>query len=109
MNRPQLQEMSEQRLAEAKLLRDHGFWSGAYYLAGYSIELAIKSCILKRIEMTGIIFVDKNFQMNCWTHDLPKLIKSAELDRELGLTEQSDLAFKANWGTIKDWNEASRY
>ena len=35
----EFQELAEQRLAEAKALLDQGQWDGAYYLAGYAVEL----------------------------------------------------------------------
>jgi HEPN domain-containing protein len=38
-------QLAEQRLAEAELLLANGFWSGAYYLAGYALECALKAKI----------------------------------------------------------------
>ena len=41
--RIEFQLLAEQRLDEAKALLDLGKWGGAYYLAGYVVELALKA------------------------------------------------------------------
>lgn len=39
----EFQQMAEECLAEASVLLSAGKWSGAYYLAGYTVELALKA------------------------------------------------------------------
>jgi HEPN domain-containing protein len=48
MNRTDLQQLAELRIKEARILLDGDSYSGAYYLAGYAIECALKACIAKR-------------------------------------------------------------
>jgi hypothetical protein len=36
------------------------------------------------VEKTGVIFKNKRFQEYCWTHELEKLVKTADLEAELG-------------------------
>ena len=53
MTRRDLQELAEVRLEGARALTDAGrsqalTISGAYYLAGYAIECALKACIAKQ-------------------------------------------------------------
>jgi HEPN domain-containing protein len=48
MNRTEFQSLAEVRIREAKALLDAGLWDGAYYLAGYAVECALKACIAKR-------------------------------------------------------------
>lgn len=84
-------------------------WSGAYYLAGYSLECALKSCILARVERTGIIFEDKKFAEKCWTHDIEDLVKQAGLTDERDNAAAANLALGQNWQVAKDWSESSRY
>lgn len=50
MNRADLQNLAELRINEAKLLLDRGFYQGAYYVAGYAIECALKACIAKKTQ-----------------------------------------------------------
>lgn len=47
MDRRDLQALSKARLIEAKALLRLGLNDGAYYLAGYAVECAIKACIAK--------------------------------------------------------------
>ena len=47
MDRKDLQTLSRVRLKEATSLLNLGFYDGAYYLAGYAVECALKACIAK--------------------------------------------------------------
>jgi hypothetical protein len=44
-DRATFQQLAELRLAEARALHAEGLYSGAYYLAGYAIECALKAKI----------------------------------------------------------------
>jgi hypothetical protein len=48
MNRAELQQLAEARLADAQVLLEAGRLDGAYYLLGYVVECALKSCIAKQ-------------------------------------------------------------
>ncbi len=50
MNRTDLQKLSNIRIREAKVLFAAGEHSGAYYLAGYAIECALKACFAKGVK-----------------------------------------------------------
>jgi hypothetical protein len=41
--------LAVRRIEEAGVLHQAGMWSGAYYLSGYSIECALKACVLRSI------------------------------------------------------------
>lgn len=45
LTRELCQDLSEVRLREARNLLDSGLGSGAYYIAGYAVELALKAVI----------------------------------------------------------------
>ena len=104
----EFQQLADERLEEAKALLDLGRWSGAYYLAGYAVELAIKACIIKKLMATDA-FPDKEFSKNCYTHDLLKLVKLADLNQALDDTRMADLSLGKNWDLAKDWSELKRY
>ena len=107
MNRNDLQRLSRIRLKEAKaLLRSENF-SGAYYLAGYSLECALKSCIAKSVRKYD--FPDKPLAVQSYTHDLQTLLKITELDSALSAGFAADDMLAANWSTAKSWTEAARY
>lgn len=109
MNRSTLQQLSMERLEDAKTLLAAQRWSGAYYIVGYSLECALKSCVLFYIEQTGIIFQDKKYGERCWTHDLETLVHQAGLKEARDEAIRNDAILRHNWKTVKDWSEASRY
>ena len=109
MNRLELQLLSQERLFDAQSLIAASRWSGAYYLAGYSLEGALKSSVLLYIEQTGIIFEDKKFVEKCWTHDLEILVKMADLEAKRGIAISANALLGTNWLIAKDWDESYRY
>ena len=74
MNRTDFQRLADMRIDEAKILLDQGKWAGAYYLAGYAVECALKACIAKLTSAED--FPDKEFAAKCFTHNLDKLVVS---------------------------------
>ena len=92
---------------EARHLLQGGHASGAYYLAGYSVECAIKACIARKTERYE--FPDLRTVSASYTHDLEKLIKVAGLSSRLESDAQVEPGFAVNWRTVKDWSEQSRY
>jgi hypothetical protein len=109
MNRTELRRLTRERVLDAKALLANRRWSGAYYLVGYALECALKSCILALVERTGVIFEDKKYAERCWTHNLEDLVQHAGLEDELEAALKSDPELLTFWGYAKDWNESSRY
>jgi HEPN domain-containing protein len=107
MNRIDFQEIAELRLNESRALLADGFPEGAYYLAGYAVECALKSCIAKRTREHD--FPDKKLVNDSHSHDLAKLLQLAELKGDLDTEMQGNPAMKWSWDEIQDWSEASRY
>ncbi len=93
---------------EAKALLDLEKWDGAYYLAGYAVELALKACIIKMVMATDA-FPDKEFSKNCYTHDIDTLVGLAKLDAVLKLATDAEPVVKSKWATVRDWSEKKRY
>jgi HEPN domain-containing protein len=106
--RIEFQEMAEKRLAEAKALLDLGMWDGAYYLAGYAVELALKACIIKMVMATDA-FPDRKFSENCYTHAIEKLVGLAKLEDARKAATDADPSLLANWLLTRDWSEERRY
>ncbi len=109
MNRAELQQLSNDRIEDARILLDNGRWAAAYYLVGYAVEAGLKACILKFVEDTGVIFRDKKFAGKCWTHDIKELVIQADLGplhkRDIG----TNPGFGGYWGVVAEWTEVSRY
>jgi hypothetical protein len=107
MNRADFQQLAELRLNEANALHAAAFQEGAYYLAGYAVECALKACIARKTQEFD--FPEKKRVNDSHTHDLEKLLVLA------GLSEDLRFAFAANpdletfWEVVRDWSEESRY
>jgi HEPN domain-containing protein len=107
VDRRDLQELSKVRLKEARALLDLGFYDGAYYLAGYAVECALKACIAKDTRRHQ--FPDKKRVDSSHSHDFAQLIRVAGLEDEHRERLSSDADFDANWEIVKRWSEQSRY
>jgi len=107
MNRDDLQQLAKMRLAEAQVLLASGHFAGAYYLAGYAVECALKACIAKEVQEYD--FPDLKRVQSSWKHDLTELVTTAGLQIELTNVTQQDKDLDDNWNTVKVWKESSRY
>lgn len=107
MNRSDLLRLSELRLRDAEVLLEAGRLEGAYYLLGYAIECALKSCIAKRIREFD--FPDKKLANDSHVHDLSKLVTIARLKDQLDEDEKRSEAFAFNWSMVRQWSEDARY
>lgn len=109
MNRPELQRLAEDRVLDAEILLKEKRWSAAYYLAGYAVECVLKACVLRFVEETGILFEDRKYGGNCWTHDIYDLVKLADLEDQREYEVEYNVDLGKNWLIVKKWNEVSRY
>lgn len=81
---------------------------GAYYLAGYAIECALKACIAKKTRRHEFPR-DRKYAEKVYTHDLQALFKEAGLNELLDRDIKINKALGTNWNTVKVWSEQSRY
>ena len=107
MNRHDLQQLSRLRARDAKALLAAGNYAGAYYIAGYSVECAIKAAIAKRTLRHD--FPDKRIAHDSWSHDLKQLLQTAGLWSTFEAARSSNQNLALNWAVVKDWSESSRY
>jgi hypothetical protein len=103
-SRADFEKLMNLRIAEAKVLLDQKDWDGAYYLAGYAVEFALKIRIIADL-MKSDSFPDKKLTESFYKHDLTVLRKAASLDDEM----DKDGAVSPQWDTVKDWSEQTRY
>lgn len=94
--------LSEKRIREAMTLRDKKLYSGAYYLAGCSIELAFKACYCKTVKAKS--YPVKEVVFDLYTHSLDNILKHCDVnikngfDKELSLNKQRE----KYWMVVKD-------
>jgi HEPN domain-containing protein len=107
MNRTDLQRLSELRIKEARILLDAQSYPGAFYLAGYSVECALKACIAKRTKEHD--FPNKSLANQAHVHDLEKLLSLADLKSHLDKDKKTNPALGRYWAYVTTWNKDSRY
>lgn len=95
------------RRREARALLRASQYSGAYYLAGYSVECALKACVARTVQRYE--FPDRNFASRAFTHELEKLLKLAGLEATLQTDTAANPQLNLNWTVVKDWTVESRY
>ena len=106
MNRTEFQKLSRLRVKEAKVLLDNRCYEGAFYLAGYAVECALKACIAKKTRRFEFPPRDSN---KLYVHKLGALVELAGLQSALDAEMRRVKAFRDNWMVVKDWREDARY
>ncbi len=100
--------LADLRAEEARVLLAKGKHQGAYYLAGYAVECALKACIAKKTKRFE--FPPKHdYVRKLYTHGLNELLNLTGLEAQLKRDMNANKAFRDNWLTVKDWTEESRY
>ena len=84
-----------------------GLYSGAYYVAGYAVELRLKALLADKFAAGAI--PDRKFVNRIFTHDLEELIREAGLRDALEAARKAEPAFALHWSFISEWSEESRY
>jgi hypothetical protein len=105
--RRDFQQLSEARLRDACILYENNRDSSAYYLAGYSIEFALKACISRQFRSDEI--PEKSFVHAIHTHNPNDLMKVSGLAAEFKDACNTDSRLAASWGIVCNWSESSRY
>ncbi len=107
MNRTDLQQLAELRIKEARILLDATSFPGAYYLAGYAVECALKACIAKQTKEYD--FPDQGIVNKSWTHNLKQLLNLAELKDKLEIDMKSNKNLDTFWAIVVNWPGEKRY
>jgi hypothetical protein len=106
MNRSDFQRLARVRLRESKLLLAANAPDGAYYLAGYAVECALKACIAKRTQRHD--FPEKQSVLDSHSHDFKKLLERAGL-KAIHDSAMDQPQFANYWKTVAEWKPVSRY
>ena len=108
MNRADYQKIAEERIANAEALLVSERWTGAYYLAGYSVECGLKAVIAKRTYAGDYPPKDA---AKLYSHNLQDLLRFAGLGGSNGAITVPGhaVAVTDNWNIAKTWSEVVRY
>ena len=107
MRKVDLQKLADRKIESALALAGMKHWSNAFYLAGYSVEMALKAVVAKQISADTI--PDKNLINKIFTHDLEALLGLAGLRSEHNQVVKSNSLFGSNWAICSEWSPESRY
>ena len=102
------QALAEIRAKEAEVLAANGNEQGAYYLAGFAIECALKACIAKKMKRHDFPLAPKEAE-KVYKHDLGSLLELADLKGRLEKAMKRSKALALNWVVVKNWKVDSRY
>jgi len=108
LRRKDFQRLADLRAKEAGILARNGCEQGAYYLAGYAVECALKACVAKKTKRHEFP-PDRNYVSSVYSHNLETLLEKADLKEQLDEDMKKNQALKLNWLVAKDWNESKRY
>src|SRR5262249_36112072 len=108
MNRRDFQQLADVRIDAAAVLFAQGKYDGAYYLAGYAAQCGLKAC-RARLTTQADHPPKPKFIHDYYSHEIDKLIKPAGLTAQRDADAAADPVLQANWDTVKDWTEDSRY
>jgi hypothetical protein len=119
-NPTEIRDLAYQRLKEAEILYQSGMCDGAFYLAGYSVELVLKAKICDRLGIPNL-FDETNADANSIkgigdirrtlkTHNLFTLLIICGLKIKFDNDKANDKELaKANTLLFNLWDENSRY
>lgn len=107
MKNADLRKLAEAKIRDALLLFENSGFSNAYYLAGYSLEIAMKACIAKQFSANTM--PDKQMVIDTYSHDLNRLIGVAGLRIEFLEKREADTLFAQYWAIASKWSPESRY
>ena len=120
MRDPQdIRALVQLRLAEAQVLADNRHPAGAFYLAGYSVELLLKAKVAERMGLPWLFDekIPPGEQFNglselrklVKTHNLVLLLVMAGLKTVYVQRQQDEPAFFKYRQLLESWNEGLRY
>lgn len=119
----EIKQLANLRLAEARILLDAGKYDGAFYLAGYSVELMLKAKICEHLRIDNLF--DKQgcnllgiseLRKVVETHNINLLLLFSGLEQKFRIAKATNVKlqeaynfFTASTGEKTDWNEQVRY
>ncbi|MGF2075360.1 hypothetical protein, partial [Enterococcus casseliflavus] len=84
-----------------------GLYDGAYYLAGYAIECALKAAISRLTREHD--FPDRKRVLDSYSHNLVDLLAVTDFEAEFRSQLLLSPNLKTNWDMVRIWSEQSRY
>lgn len=111
--RAQFRQLSFSRLKAGKILLREGDYDGSVYIVGYSLELALKAVICKRLNFphypdVGSSTTPMDVANIFRTHDLDILLTLSGMSNDISLVSTNTRLFQ-NWSDLTKWKPSLRY
>jgi HEPN domain-containing protein len=107
MDRAGLQMLAELRIKEARILYQAGAFEGAFYLAGYAVECALKACVAKQTREFD--FPERRQVERAYTHNLKQLLEVSGVIEQFREEARTDETLDRSWSVVTNWSESGRY
>ena len=110
--------LAEEKILDAQCLLAAGRFDGAYYIAGYNVELLLKAKVCKTLGIDNffdfgnrakLIKNESDLSRTYRVHDLEQLMILSGIFTSFEAEISNNTDFRAAWSIIKDWNEGHRY
>ena len=86
---------------------ENGMYAGAYYLAGYAVECALKAAVAKQVNQHD--FPDIQLARDSHTHDVEALLRLSGIKHQFQIDSAADPKLEINWSVAREWRETFRY
>lgn len=109
-----IETLADGKLKEAYCLFDNNFFDGAYYIAGYAVELLLKAKVCKTLGIPNFFLFDtKKAKAETYkpfkAHDYSQLLVLSGIYSDLDSELNKNVVFKGHWSIVTSWNQGSRY
>lgn len=104
--------LAEMRLIDAECLIKAACSDGAYYLAGYSIELLLKARICKTFTISDFYLFNRARQevyKPFKSHEYDQLLMFSGLYTNFNEEILKNQSLKKHWSLVRVWSDKSRY
>ena len=106
----EITDLADKRLKEAELLHVNGMDEGAFYLAGYTVELMLKAQICRNLDIDNFYVKPiKTGKQAFFTHELDQLLTLSGLRTILDSEALTNIPLNKAWQNICTWSEERRY
>lgn len=108
----EIESLADLKFNEAQCLFQNNYFDGAYYLAGYVIELLLKARVCKALNISDFFLFSRGkpeAYKPYKSHDYDQLLIFSGLFADFSSKSLSDPVFKAHWSIVNTWSEGSRY